>query len=246
MRVTLQGGAGRVTQTRVHDRRSVRAWLIIAAVLGGAVALVLLGFWMVPERQSDIWVEIVKSSAQVIVLALAVGVVGAVLRDRDAAREEVRRRQQFLAAFVDEIEAAYDSVKTARRLLRAYGFDTPTNVSVSVEQVVGLRTQMALLNEAELAFETHARKIRAVPGPYGDIAAELVQELTSIHRYLNAVLHEWFSDTTVIATGSTTVALSGWTAFHAFVGYDEDAISAFTDGLVSHVVAVEALAGAIG
>lgn len=242
--MALQDGAGSVTAERLGDRRAVRAWVVIAAVLAGAVAMVLLGAAMVPERQDDIWVEIVKSSVQVVVLAVAGGVVGAVLRDRDAAREEIRHRDQFMADFLDEIEAAYGSVKTARRLLRTYGFDTPTDVMVSTDQVLGLRTQMALLNDAELAFETHARKILAMPGPFGTRGADLVRELTAIHRYLNAVLSEWQSDPTVIIAGGTTVALSGWTAFHGFVGYDQDAIATFTDGVATHVLAVEVLAGA--
>ncbi len=242
--MALQGGSGGETRDLVQQRRTVRAGVVIAAVLIGAVGMVLLGAAMVPERQSDIWVEIVKSSTSIVVLALAGGVVGAVLRDRDAAREDVRRREAFLAVFLDDVEAAYDNVKTARRLLRTYGFDTPTDLVVNTDQVLGLRTQMALLNEAELAFETHARKIEAMPGPFGSKGAELVRELASIHRYLDAVLHEWQTDPSVIIAGGTTIALSGWTSFHGFVGYDHDAIAAFTDGVANHVIAVEVLAGA--
>ena len=83
---------------RMRRPRIERAWLIIGFVLLGAVAMGLLGALMAPERQSDMWVELVKSSIQVVVLAIAGGVVGAVLRDRDAARDASIRRQQFFLA----------------------------------------------------------------------------------------------------------------------------------------------------
>lgn len=53
--------------------------------------MVIISAIMAPERQDDIWVELAKGSATIVALALATGVVGAMLRDRDALREEQRR-----------------------------------------------------------------------------------------------------------------------------------------------------------
>ncbi len=55
-------------------------------------------------------------------------------------------------------------MKSARRL-RTFGFDSPTTLTLTAEQVMGFRAQRAVLNEAELTFETYARKVAAVPGP---------------------------------------------------------------------------------
>jgi hypothetical protein len=78
---------------------------------------------MAPGSEHDIWVELVSRAAQLIVLAIAGGVVGAVIHDRDGAREDERRRVDFLLHFVGEVETAYGQVKTARRLVRTYGSD---------------------------------------------------------------------------------------------------------------------------
>ena len=146
-----------------------RYWLIIVSVLAGAVGMILISAIMAPERQDDIWVELAKSGATVVVVALATGVVGAMLRDRDALREDERRQQAYLLGFLEQIEASYGHVKSARRLLRTFGFDSPTTLTLTAEQATGFRAQMALLNEAELAFETHARKVAAMPGPWGQL-----------------------------------------------------------------------------
>jgi hypothetical protein len=69
-----------------------RFWLIIVAVLAGAASMILLSAIMAPERQDDIWVELAKGAATIVALSLATGVVGAMLRDRDALREDQRRR----------------------------------------------------------------------------------------------------------------------------------------------------------
>jgi hypothetical protein len=101
-------------------RRSVpeRAWIIIAIVLVGALVLLITAALMVPERASDIWVNLAGSAAQIVVLALAGGVVGAVLRDREARREDARRRADALATFQSEVDAAFSEIKAARRTLR--------------------------------------------------------------------------------------------------------------------------------
>jgi len=217
------------------------AWVVIALVLVGALAMIVVGALMAPDRQHDMWVEIVSRASQLIVLALAGGVVGAVIHDRDAAREDARRRQAFLLAFIDELEKAYGQVKTARRLLRTYGFDAPRLTRLTADQVAGYRTQMALLNDAELQFETLARRVKAVPRPFGDAHATISSELAAIHAYLNAVLRDWQADPASIAESGTNAPLADWPHFAPFVGYGEAAERSFREGVVDHVDAVELL-----
>lgn len=226
------------SQERGQRTRGIEtAWLVIAAVLIGAVAVMVLGALMVPHRQDDMWVNIVGRSAQLIALALAGGVVGAVIHDRDAAREAVRRRDAVLEAFLVEVEAAFAQVKTSRRLLRTYGFDAHQEPPRTTEQVTGFRTQMALLNDAELQFETLARKVRALSAPFGPAAGQIAEELTAVHAYLNEVLREWEAD-----PGAVTPDGSGpgaWPHFRAFVAYDDEAALSFRGGVADRVLAIE-------
>jgi len=227
-----------VRARRRHRVRIQRYWLVIGLVLGGAVSVVALAALMAPERQHDIWVEMAKSSLQIMALALATGVVGAMLRDRDAAREEQRRHQASLLSFLDDIEATYSQVKSARRMLRTFGFDSPAVWTISAEQAQGFRTQMALLNEAELAFESHARKVAMLPGSWGDHAAPLVTELTRVYEYLRGVLSEWQRDPTVLQAGEETAAIAGWPNFRGFVGYDDEATRAFEGSVAQRMLTI--------
>jgi hypothetical protein len=220
-----------------------RFWLIIAAVLAGAVGMIALSAIMAPDRQTDIWVELAKSAATIVALGLATGVVGAMLRDRDAAREDQRREQARLLDFLERIEATYGQVKSARRLLRTFGFDSPTTEILTPEQATGFRAQMALLNEAELTFETDARKVAAMPGTWGAVGAPLAAELTRMYRYLHGVLMEWQMDPTVIVHGGDSSAMQGWPNFRLFVGYDEASVHAFDEGVTERMLAIELLLG---
>lgn len=222
-----------------RSRRIDRAWLVIGAVLLGALGVMLLGALMVPHRQDDMWVNIVSRSAQLVVFALAGGVVGAVIHDRDAAREATRRRDAFLGDFLDEVEAAFGQVKTSRRLLRTFGFAAPRDTPLSPEQASGFRTQMALLNDAELHFESLARKAAALPVPFGDAAAEVAGQLACIHAYLNAVLREWEADPTAVAVGGVTADHGAWPRFDGFVGFDDSGAHAFKAEVADRVLAIE-------
>jgi hypothetical protein len=225
-------------------RRPVRVqrfWLVILLVLAGAGGLVLLSALMAPERQKDIWVELAKSGAQVVVLVLATGVVGAMLRDRDALREQQRRHEAYLLAFLEQIEVTYGQVKTARRMLRTMGFDASRTMTLTADQATGFRVQMALLNEAELSFETYARKVAVMPGLWEAESASMAAELTSLYQYLHGVLTEWQMDPTVLAAGADTSALQGWLKFRQFLGYDQASVRAFEDGVADRMLAVELL-----
>ncbi len=131
--------------------------------------------------------------------------------------------------------------KTARRLLRTLGFDSPTTMVLSPEQATGYRVQMGLLNEAELAFETYARKVTVMPGLWAAESEAMAAELTGLYRYLHGVLTEWQRDPTVLAAGADTSAMQGWSNFRSFLGYDEAATQAFDDGVADRMIAIELL-----
>ena len=222
-----------------------RAWIVIGLVLAGAIGVIVLGALMAPERQDDMWVNIVGRSAQLIALALAGGVVGAVIHDRDAARAAVQRRDAALRAFLDEIEAAFGETKTSRRMLRTLGFDGRRELTLSPEQVQGFRAQMALLNDAELQFEGLARKAATLAGPLGVATDATVTRLAAIHGYLNGVMQEWEADPGAVTAQETTAALLAWPRFCAFVGYDDDAPDSFRRGVAEVIFGIETLVGSV-
>lgn len=226
--------------------RIERAWIIIGVVLFAAAAMALLGAFMAPERHSDMWVELVKSSIQIIVLAVAGGVVGAVLRDRDAVRDAELRRRAYFLAFLDQVDLSYGQVKSVRRMLRTYGFGQPRAGALTPQQVVGFRNQMAHLNDAEVAYEMHARKVAALAGRFGGAADGLEQALTGIHTYLATVLREWQADPEAISSRSDAAATGSWPHFSGFVDYEEAATGTFREGVADRMVTVELILGGMG
>jgi len=220
--------------------------LVIAIVLVASVVLGLVGAIQVPERRDDVWFEIFASAIRVFVLAITGGVVAVVVRDRDVAREDVRRRQASAAAFLEQVDGTYNQVKSVRRMLRTYGFGSPAQPALTDDQAAGFRTEMALLNDAELAFEMHARKLALLPGPYGGSRDELVRELTKAHDYLKDVLRDWQVDPAAIAPGGDPAAIGGWTAFQRFVGYDDASLADFQTGIADRMVTIEVLIAAAG
>ena len=227
---------------RARPKRSPeRAWIIVACVLLASVGVVATAFWLAPDRQTDILVEAAKSGLQVMALAIAGGVVGAVLRDRDARRQEERRRRAGLLVFLEKLEASYSQVKTGRRTLRTLGFDAPHATPLLPEQVSGFRTQMALLNEAQLAFEMDARKVKVLADEFGTVVPRLEEELLGVSQYLRQVLYEFETDPTVLAAGSDTSALEHWPQFGRFVAYDDASKQEFEDRIANPMSRVELL-----
>lgn len=226
---------------RTAGIRRHRAWVVIGVVIGLALLLVLVAALMAPDRANDIWVEIAKSSLYLTALAVTGGIVAIVVRDRDAAREDARRRDAFRLAFLDEVEAAWTQIKAARRLLRTYGFDAPGDAVLGAEEVSGFRTQMAALNDAELALELFARRVRVLPDRFGPNAPVIAQELHEVHASLRRVLFEFESDPRTIAVGGSTAAVMGWPHFVAFTAYDEDSKQAFEEGVAGRIARIEEL-----
>lgn len=225
--------------TRHLVHREDRVFVIVGFIIVAAIAMVLTAALMAPDRQGDIWVEIAKSTMYLVALAVAGGVVSAVVRDRDAAREERHRRRDRRAAFLDKLDSSYAHVKAARRLLRTFGFVSASSVPLDGEQVVGFRTQMAMLNEMQLAFEMSARQVRSMD--LGDRSADLEHELVEIGRYLRTVLRDWEADPVAIAEGGDSLALDRWPHLMAFTAYDEESAQTFTDGVADRFNRIELL-----
>jgi hypothetical protein len=222
--------------------RQPRAWIVIAIVLVGAVVLLITAAVMVPEeRHSDIWVNLAGSAAQIVVLAISGGVVGAVLRDREVRRDDARRRREQLLAFGDRIDHAFHEIKAARRLLRTFGFDAPTGKVLTADQATGFRAQMAQLNDTQLTLETYARMVDAQRSLFGTSADEIRRELQQVSASLRGVLLEWETDPTVIEAGADASALAGWPRFGAFVRYDEPSRTTFRQDVAGPIARVTLL-----
>lgn len=218
-----------------------RAWIVIGIVLLCALGVWISVHFIVPERSKDIWVESAKSALQLAVLATTGGVVAAVLRDRDAARDADARRRTLLLGYLDGVQATYGQVKAARRILRTLGFDAHVDGALTAEQASGFRTQMATLNELELTFEADGRRAVRMTGELGTAAADIQRELDTIAAYLREVLFEWERDPTVIGPGATGAVTQSWPLFRAFVQYDDASKQAFESRVSEPVGRVEAI-----
>jgi hypothetical protein len=218
-----------------------RAWIIVGVIVVGAIALLITAAAMAPERASDIWVNLAGSAAQIVVLALAGGVVGAVLRDREARREDNCRRQASLLAFANQVELAFNEIKAARRILRTFGFDAPAGRILTREQATGFRAQMAQLDDAQLSVEMYSRVVEAQRSLFEPNTESLKQELAGVSRFLRRVLLEWETDSTVVGPGADASALVGWKHFGEFVGYDDESSQAFRAGIAEPLTRIELL-----
>src|SRR5262249_45735910 len=204
---------GHPVSTPPQPRRRPRihvAWIVIGAVLFTAISMIVIASFWLKDRTSDLWMEIAKSNLQITVLALSGGVVAAVLRDRDAARESKERRRQRLLGQLEQIQASYGQVKAARRLLRTLGFDAPSETPLTLAQVTGFRTQMALLNEAQLSFEADSHRIPFLAPDLGPTTDELQRLLGGVAAYVRRVLFEFESDPTVLAARGNSLSLASW------------------------------------
>jgi hypothetical protein len=228
--------------SRTRSRRREWTWVIIAAVVLGALTLLVTAAVMVPEeRHSDIWVNLAGSAAQIVVLAISGGVVGAVLRDREVRREDARRRRESLLAFGGQVDHAFNEIRAARRLLRTFGFDAPAGKILTAEQATGFRAQMAQLNDTQLALDTDARLVDAQRGLFGPAGGDLQAELRRVARFLRDMLLEWETDPTVIGAGADASPLATWTRFAAFVGYDTASTETFRDNVADPIARVRVL-----
>jgi hypothetical protein len=225
-------------RTTLHRQR---AWIIVGIIIVGALALLITAALMAPERSSDIWVNLAGSAAQIVVLALAGGVVGAVLRDRDVRREEARRKRQSLLEFANQVELAFNEIKAARRILRTFGFDAPAGLVLTYEQATGFRAQMAQLNDTQLSVEMYGRVVEVRRSLFDPNTESLKQELAGVSRFLRRVLLEWETDSTVVARGADASALVGWKHFGEFVGYDDESSQAFSAGIAEPLTRIELL-----
>lgn len=220
-------------------RRTERAWRVIAIIIAGALVLLLVATLMAPERSSDIWVNLAGSAAQVVVLALSGGVVATVVRDREVRRDDERRRHESLLAFARQVDAAFNEVKAARRLLRTYGFDTPRGRVLTTDQATGFRAQMAQLNDTQLTFEMHARTVEALPALFDPDTSTLHRELAIVSDHLRQVLLEWETDPHVVAADVDASPLLDWAHFIGFVAYDEASRQSFREGVAEPVARIE-------
>jgi len=218
-----------------------RPWIIVAVIVVGALALLITAALMAPERASDIWVNLAGSAAQIMVIALAGGVVGAVLRDREARREDNLRRLESLRAFANQVELAFNEIKAARRILRTFGFDAPAGRTLTHQQATGFRAQMAQLNDTQLSVEMYGRVVEARRSLFEPNTESLKHELAGVSQYLRRVLLEWETDPTVVGPGADASALVGWKHFGEFVGYDDESSHAFTAGIAEPLTRIELL-----
>ena len=132
-------------------------------------------------------------------------------------------------------------MKGARRLLRTFGFDSPSGKILTADQATGFRAQMAQLNDTQLSVDMYSRVVEARRTLFEPNTESLKQELAGVSRFLRRVLLEWETDSTVVGRGADASALVGWKHFCEFVGYDDESSQAFRAGIAEPLTRIDLL-----
>jgi hypothetical protein len=185
--------------------RRYQPYAAVGVVLSFGLALVVLSTILAPTKRPDIWFEAGKAGLQLAIVAVIGGIAAAVLRYFDAMREDRRRFADYLLTLLRQVVSAYNQVKAARRILRAFGFSAPMAPTLRPEQVTEFLAQMKALNQAQLSLELIAREMRSHPAFQS--VPTLCTAVETAEKYVGQVLDDWEKNGAALLAGDSSVAL---------------------------------------
>jgi hypothetical protein len=181
--------------------RRTRTWLIGTLVGIGvfAVGILILGWLKSLSHHDDLWFELAKTGLTLTAVTVIGTVVNLLTKSADARRASLlsaaeerralqRRRDDVRVQVLRDIISCYNEVKSVRRNLRALGLCEPKG-PLTEDQVIGMRLQMARLNEAQLMFEALKRGTKGTQ-PF-DAIEDIHSALEQVEKYLNNGLGDW-------------------------------------------------------
>ena len=198
---------------------SAPAWIWIAVFLSLGISIFLV-FWarsnLPAAQRSDVWLEVAKAGVQLGVIAVLGGLVTLALRSVDAAREDRRRLREYRLSILHDLLASYNGIKTARRILRAFGFRMPTSGRLSAEQIAEYRAQSRSLIEIQLSLEKIVRELEARPDLFAD-SDDLRAALGDAGDYVHDVGKEWEENGAWLKEGVQAAKLANLRALQGFL-----------------------------
>jgi hypothetical protein len=170
--------------------RRARTWLIWTLVVIGvfAVGILILGWLKSPSHHDDLWFELAKTGLTLTAVTVIGTVVNLLAKSAEERRAIQRRRDDVRVQVLRDIISCYNEVKSVRRNLRALGLREPKG-PLTEDQVIGMRLQMARLNEAQLMFEALKRGTQGTQ-PF-DAIEDIHSALERVEKYLNKGVRDW-------------------------------------------------------
>jgi uncharacterized membrane protein YhdT len=181
-------------QTRLIGLLSL---VFLLAVLTSYLALQKAG-----GATSGIWFEVAKLGLQLAGITMIGGMVSLGFRLLEKLRDDDRRLSANRQALVRDIISSYEAVKSARRILRALGLRSATQLAPTPQRAAGYHEQMILLSKAQLAFERVGREGAAFPTAFAD-PPEVLAAAATIEKYLHELIKEWEDKGPSLAEPST-------------------------------------------
>jgi hypothetical protein len=251
-------------RAQAQERRSRRiVYWVLGSVAGAALALFLVLLLVVDVTEHTLGYEAAKACLQV----LSVALVGAAVsfatftlqrnRERREAntdqrrenwqrevarlRDDRQRKDELLNATLKAVLTDYNSIKRARRLLRARLWAESSGEAMDIKVY---DEQMAVINDAQLMFEQHKRTAKVINDGRVD-RDRLVRCFRTIEKYLNTLVSEYEAHRRVAAHDpARTLSVRDLKALSRFI--DPDDWTPFVTGVSSGFgEALEELRGAL-
>lgn len=224
-----------------RERRSKRTvYWVLGSIAVGALALFFVLLLVVGVEKETLGYEAAKACLQVLSVALVGGVISFAMftlqrnRERREAnadqrreiwqrevtrvRDERQRKDELLTATLNAVLTDYNSIKRARRLLRARLWAEASGEALDVEVY---DEQMAVINDAQLMFEQHKRTAKVINDDRVD-RDRLVECFRSVEKYLNTLVSEYEAHRRVaVHDPGQTVTARDLKALSRFIDQDD-------------------------
>jgi len=218
-----------------------KLWLSLAtlSVLTAMVALVFCGKQIAPYMHDEVF----KVLAQLVMLAGVGGLGHLILTDINTSRERREANRTLLRATLNDILAAYNEVKSVRRLLRAEAVRPnfkAQNAHVLKQPYVEC---LQRISDAQLKLEAQLRLIEGNEAQYPE-PMKLRKLLGDAEGYLGKLISEWEDTLGSLSEMSEDNKLTELVILECFLG---DAKHSFRPNFANPIATVFAIIGkAIG
>jgi hypothetical protein len=218
----------------MNIKAHIAMWIAGIAIV--AASIVSLAACFAPQKHEDLWFEAGKAGIQLAVVTVVGALLAAGLRYLETIRDERRKLKDHRREILRQIIAAYNQVKAVRRVLRAYGFRSPSSGTLSQTQIDEFHAQMKLLNAAQLTFESLARDLAVGEQIFQDTKG-IIEALRGVEKYLGHIIQDWEKSSASVQVGVNVSAITSLERLQTFLSRSE---VGFEGGAAKHMDYVEA------